>query len=43
MLISVMEKSDSRSITVFALTKKVGVGHASFYRHYSDTSDVIRR
>lgn len=38
-----MEKSDFRSITVFALTKKAGVGRASFYRHYSDTSDVIRR
>lgn len=43
MLISVMEKSDFRRITVFALTKKAGVGRASFYRHYSDISDVIRR
>lgn len=42
-LISMMEKNDFRSITVSALAKKAGVGRASFYRHYRDTSDVIRQ
>ena len=42
-LISMMEKGDFSNVTVCALTKKAGVGRASFYRHYTDTSDVIRQ
>ena len=38
-----MEKGDFSNVTVCALTKKAGVGRASFYRHYTDTSDVIRQ
>ncbi|MDD6221405.1 MAG: TetR/AcrR family transcriptional regulator [Lachnospiraceae bacterium] len=42
-LVSLMEEKDFRKITVSALTKEAGVGRASFYRHFTDTSDVIRQ
>lgn len=42
-LFSLMEKADYADITITEITRRAGVGRATFYRHFSSKDDIIRK